>query len=266
MDGGATTHRRWYTSGVTVLDYFHTITLNEFIGTAILVALGCGIGALSGLKNSLGFDKGNWMLTAFGWGMAVYVGASVAWSSGANINPAVTLALTVNGSQPWVEFPFYILGQMAGGIFGAFLVYWVYKKQFDTEDHPESTGTIFYTAPGVRSLGWNVVSEAIATFILVYWIVQQSPWEPAVADQPPEFGNIALGYAGVAFAVIAIGAGLGGATGYALNPARDLGPRIAYALMPIKGKQKIDWGYSWVPVVGPCIGALVATVLYMVNF
>ncbi len=251
---------------VLTLDSIKIIMVNEFIGTAILVLIGCGIGALGSLKKSLGYGLGNWSLTAFGWGMAVYVAASVSWASGANLNPAVTLALTLDGTQTWAEFPFYITAEMLGGIVGALLVYVVYKKQFDTNPNNETTGTIFYTAPGVRSLGWNIASEAIATFVLVYWIIQQAPWEPATIDHAPSLGNIGLGYAGVAFAVIAIGAGLGGATGYAINPARDLGPRIAYAIMPVKNKQKIDWGYAIVPVVGPLIGAVVAAVAYITNY
>lgn len=249
-----------------IADSLHTITLNEFIGTGILVLIGCGIGALGSLKGSLGRGAGNWSLTAFGWGMAVFVGASVAWESGAHLNPAVTLALALTDTTPWSEVPYYLLGELAGAIVGALLVYVVYKKQFDIHDDPGSTGTIFYTAPGVRSLGWNTVSEAVGTFVLVYWIIQQTPWQPAVPGQPPDLGNLGLGYAGVAFAVIAIGAGLGGSTGYAINPARDLGPRIAYALLPIKGKQRIDWGYAWVPVVGPLIGGALAAALFIANY
>lgn len=245
---------------------FHTITVNEFIGTAILVLLGCGIGALNTLPKSLGFGAGGWALTAFGWGMAVFVGASVAWESGAHLNPAVTLALAITGNVAWSTVPYYFLGEFTGAIAGGLLVYVVYKKQFDAHDSPHATGGIFYTKPGVRSLGWNTVSEAVATFVLVYWVIQQAPWQPAIEGQAPNLGNIGLGYAGVAFAVIAIGAGLGGSTGYAINPARDLGPRIAYALLPLRGKEKIDWGYAWVPIVGPLLGACAAALLFMVNY
>jgi glycerol uptake facilitator protein len=251
---------------MSTVEYLRTITANEFIGTAILVLIGCGIGALGSLKKSLGFGAGNWSLTAFGWGMAVFVGASVAWESGAHLNPAVTLGLTLTGITSWSTVPYYLLGEFAGAIVGALLVYLVYKKQFDTHDQPETTGGIFYTKPGVRSLGWNTVSEAVATFVLIYWIIQQAPWAPALEGQPPSLGNIGLGYAGVAFAVIAIGAGLGGSTGYAINPARDLGPRIAYALLPLRGKEKIDWGYAWVPIVGPLLGAVAAAALYSINY
>lgn len=251
---------------MSIAESLQTITVNEFIGTGILVLIGCGIGALGTLKGSLGRGAGNWSLTAFGWGMAVFVGASVAWESGAHLNPAVTFALALTDATPWSDVPYYLLGELAGGVVGALMVYLVYKKQFDIHDDPGSTGTIFYTAPGVRSLGWNTLSEAVGTFVLVYWIIQQSPWQPALPGQPPDLGNLGLGYAGVAFAVIAIGAGLGGPTGYAINPARDLGPRIAYALLPLKGKQKIDWGYAWVPIVGPLLGAAAAAAVFIVNY
>ncbi len=249
-----------------MLETFQVITVNEFIGTAILVLIGCGIGALGSLHTSLGFGAANWMLTAFGWGMAVFVGASVAWESGAHLNPAVTVALALTGNTDWSDVPFYFLGEFGGALVGALLVYIVYKKQFDSHEEKHTTGGIFYTKPGVRSLGWNTVSEAIATFVLVYWVIQQAPWQPAIEGAAPNLGNIGLGYAGVAFAVIAIGAGLGGATGYAINPARDLGPRIAYALLPLHGKEKIDWGYAWVPVIGPILGAIAAALVYIVNY
>ena len=156
-------------------------------------------------------------------------------------------------------------GEFLGAMAGAGLIYLAYKKLFDTTESPETTGGIFYTGPDpkVRSLGWNTVSEAVATFVLVYWVMQQSPWVPATEATSPNLGNIGLGYAGVAFAVIAIGAGLGGSTGYAINPARDFGPRLVYQFLPIKGKQKIDWGYAWVPVVGPLLGAVAAALLFL---
>jgi len=251
---------------MSAAEYFQTITVNEFIGTGLLVLVGCGIGALASLRKSLGYGSAPWILGAVGWGMAVFVGASVAWESGAHLNPAVTLGLTMTGATEWVTVPYYLLGEFTGAFVGALLVYVAYKKQFDTNDSNETTGGIFYTSPGVRSLGWNTVSEAIATFVLVYWIIQQGPWQPAVEGQAPDLGNIGLGYAGVAFAVIAVGAGLGGSTGYAINPARDLGPRLAYAVLPIKGKQKIDWGYAIVPIVGPLIGGALAASLYIVNY
>lgn len=251
---------------MSTLDSLRTITVNEFIGTAILVLLGCGIGALGSLRKSLGFGSANWSLTAFGWGMAVFVGASVAWESGAHLNPAVTLGLTLIGTTSWASVPYYLLGEFTGAFVGGLLVYAAYKKQFDDHDQPHTTGSIFYTKPGVRSLGWNAVSEAIATFVLVYWVIQQAPWQPALEGQAPNLGNIGLGYAGVAFAVIAVGAGLGGSTGYAINPARDLGPRIAYALLPLRGKEKIDWGYAWVPIVGPLLGAVAAAAVFSLNY
>ena len=243
-------------------EYFSVIMVHEFIGTMLLVLLGCGVVALQKLDLSLGYGA-NWALTAFGWGMAVFVGASVAWHSGAQINPAVTLGLAIIGQTAWSAVPFYWVGQVLGAMAGASLVYLAYKKQFDGDKTPGDTGGIFYTGSKVRSLGWNTLSEVIATFVLVYWIMQQSPWVPATGDEGPNYGNIALGYAGVAFAVIAIGAGLGGSTGYAINPARDFGPRLVYQFLPIKNKEKVDWGYAWVPVVGPLIGASLAAGLYL---
>ena len=239
---------------------------NEFIGTAILILLGCGIGALGSLRTSHGRGQTNWVLTAVGWGFAVFVGASVAWKSGAHLNPAVTLGLALTGNTPWGNVPYYLIGQFAGAFAGAWLVWLVYKKQFDSHTSPQTTGGIFYTSSGERNLGWNIVSEAIATFVLVYWLIQQQPWVPGVEGQPPTLGNQGLGYAGVAFTIIAIGASLGGATGYALNPARDIGPRAAYALLPIKNKEKIDWGYAVVPLVGPLIGAALAAGLFTINY
>jgi glycerol uptake facilitator protein len=251
---------------MTLTQHFVLITLNEFIGTAILILLGCGIGALMSLRSSLGFGKGDWTLVAVGWGFAVFVGASVAWKSGANLNPAVTFGLVLSGEIEWVTVPFYFLGEFTGAFVGAWLVYLAYKKSFDDHDQPETTGGIFYTGPAVRSLGWNTVSEVIGTFVLVYWIIQAPPWAPSNGDTPPVIGNLALGYAGVAFTVLAIGASIGGATGYAINPARDLGPRVAYATMPIKRKQQIDWGYAIVPIAGPMIGAALAAGLYSITY
>lgn len=245
--------------------YFSVITVHEFIGTGILVLIGVGVVATQNLTFSLGRGA-NWALTSFGWGMAVFVGASVAWHSGAHLNPAVTLGLALIGSTSWESVPFYLAGEFLGAMAGAGVVYLAYKKLFDTTDSPETTGGIFYTgpAPKVRSLGWNTVSEAVATFVLVYWVMQQAPWVPATEGTSPNLGNIGLGYAGVAFAVIAIGSGLGGSTGYAINPARDFGPRLVYKFLPIKGKQKIDWAYAWVPIVGPLLGAVAAAGLYLV--
>lgn len=233
------------------------IFVSEFIGTAVLVLLGVGVCANTTLKKAFGNGK-DWLLISIGWGFAVFVGASIAWKSGAHLNPAVTIALaTTHDGISWSITPFYFAGEILGAIVGAGLAYLLYKKQFDTHDEPENTGGIFFTGPSVPSPVWNFVSEVIATFVLIYWILQSSPFEMGTGDSSVQFGNSALGYAGVAFVVIAIGASLGGATGYAVNPARDFGPRVMYSLLPIKGKGSSNWGYAWVPFFGPIVGALV---------
>jgi glycerol uptake facilitator protein len=238
------------------------ILLSEIIGTALLLLLGIGVSANTTLTRSFGHGR-DWLLVSLGWGFAVFVGASVAWQSGAQLNPAVTLGLALTGSVPWTQVPWFVTAQLLGAMIGAVLAYLVYKKQFDTHDDPAATGGIFFTSPAVRAPGWNVVSEVVGTFVLVYWVLQSSPFVPGTGDSPPQLGNAALGYAGVAFTVIAIGASLGGPTGYAVNPARDLGPRIVYALLPIRGKGGAQWDYSWVPVVGPLLGAAVAAALFL---
>lgn len=233
------------------------LLLSEFTGTALLLLLGVGVSANTTLRKSFGHGH-NWLLIAIGWGFAVFVGASVAYRSGGQINPAVTIGLALDGSQPWSYVPWFILVQVAGAFVGAVLAYLTYKKQFDTHDDPANTGGIFYTSAAVRAPIWNVVTEAVGTFVLIIWILESSPFVPGTGDTSPQFGNSALGYAAVAFTVIAIGASLGGPTGYAINPARDLGPRMAYSVLPIKGKGSSNWGYAWVPIVGPLVGMLAA--------
>jgi glycerol uptake facilitator protein len=241
---------------------FGEIFLWELLGTAGLILLGAGVVANVTLKNALG-NKGGWLLVNFGWGFAVFVGASIANPSGAHLNPAVTFGLAVAEKTDWADVPAYLLGQMVGAMIGATLAWAAYKLQFDTHDEPANTRGIFCTGPTVLNYGWNVVTEVIGTFVLVFWILL-SPGASAGADGVPTFGNSALGYAAVAFVVISVGASLGGPTGYAINPARDLGPRIAYALLPIRGKGSPEWNYSWVPVVGPLVGGVLAGLLFLI--
>ncbi|GAA2781360.1 MIP/aquaporin family protein [Saccharopolyspora taberi] len=231
----------------------------ELMGTAMLTLLGCGVVANVTLRKSLGHN-GGWLLVNFGWGFAVFAGASIAAPSGAHLNPAVTLGLAVNGQVSWSQVPVYLAAQLIGAAIGAGLCWAAYKMQFDTHDDPAGTLGIFSTGPTVSSAPWNLVTEIIGTFVLVFWIIL-SPGATGGPDGVPEFGNAALGYAAVTFIVIGIGASLGGPTGYAINPARDLGPRIAYALLPIRGKGSANWGYSWVPVVGPIVGGVLAGLL-----
>jgi glycerol uptake facilitator protein len=234
----------------------------EAFGTAVLILLGTGVVANHVLRKTYGNGGGILFITV-GWGFAVFAGASVADKSGAHINPAVTLGLAIAGKTRWADVPFYVLGQMVGAIIGAMLCWAVYKLQFDEHPEPENTLGIFSTAPQIRSVPWNLVTEIVGTFVLLAFILF-SPAPGVDKGGVPQFGNGALGYAGVAYVVLVIGTSLGGPTGYAINPARDLGPRIAYSfLMPIRNKRDGDWGYSWIPVVGPLVGAALAGFLFL---
>jgi len=239
-----------------------TIFVYELLGTAVLIVLGTGVVANHVLRKTNGNGTG-FLFINFGWAFAVFTGASVAAPSGAHLNPAVTLGLAIADKTEWKDVPVYMAAQMVGAIIGAVLCWLTYKLQFDDHPEPENTLGIFSTAPQIPNKAWNTVTEIIGTFILVAWILL-SPTVTVGEAGTPEFGNSALGYAGVAFVVLVIGTSLGGPTGYAINPARDLGPRIAYALLPIKGKGKLNWGYSWIPVVGPLIGGALAALLFLI--
>ncbi|RKN08420.1 MIP/aquaporin family protein [Streptomyces radicis] len=238
-----------------------SIFLWELLGTSVLILLGTGVVANNVLRRTNG-NGGGPLFINIGWGFAVFTGASLAAPTGAHLNPAITLSLAIADKAEWSDVPMYLLGQMVGGVLGAVLCWATYKLQFD--DHPEPGGTlgIFATAPQIPHRVWNFVSEAIGTFVLVAFVL----FSPVFTDAGgvPNFGNAALGYAGVAFVVIVIGTSLGGPTGYAINPARDLGPRLAYAfLLPIKGKGDAQWGYAWVPVAGPIVGGALAALLFL---
>jgi glycerol uptake facilitator protein len=235
----------------------------EMLGTAVLVLLGTAVVANNVLRSTLGNGTG-FLFVTFGWAFAVFAGASIANPTGAHINPAVTLGLAIAGPTAWADVPFYIAGQMVGAIIGAVLCWATYKLQFDDHPEPENTLGIFSTGPTIPNKLWNTVTEVIGTFVLVAWILLSPVVQPGDSGVP-EFGNSALGYAGVSFVVLVIGTSLGGPTGYAINPARDLGPRLAYAfILPIRGKGNPQWSYSWVPVAGPLIGAALAGLLYLV--
>ncbi|MEL7975368.1 MIP/aquaporin family protein [Isoptericola sp. F-RaC21] len=238
---------------------------SEILGTATLILLGAGVVANVVLPRTKGFD-GGWLLVNFGWGLAVFAGVFTAYKSGAHLNPAVTIGLysaqqpfaTLTGPEgrvtatiePTVSNMFiYFAAEMIGAIIGAVLAFIAYKKHFD-QDAPGATKlAVFSTGPELRSYGWNFITEVIATFVLVFFVV--------VSGKTPS----GLGPLGVALIVVAIGASLGGPTGYAINPARDLGPRIAHAFLPIKGKGSSDWAYAWVPVAGPLVGGVLAGLL-----
>lgn len=238
------------------------IILWEFLGTAALLLIGTGVGANLNLRTAPGRDQG-WLMGAITWGFAVFIGASIADPTGGHINPAVTVGQAISGTTEWREVPWYFIGQFAGAFVGAVLAYIVYKKQFDAHgDHADSVG-IFATTPNIRAPLWNFASEAIATFVLVLFLLTSPELSGTSADGPIDLGNSALGYAGVAFVIMALGAGLGGPTGYALNPARDFAPRALYALLPLKGKGSADWRYAWVPLAGPTTGAIFASLLVL---
>lgn len=230
-----------------------TVLLYELLGTATLLLLGCGVVANVALAKSKG-EGGGFLMVNFGWGIAVFAGVYVAYKSGAHLNPAVTLGLLASGADEYAKGVdvtvastlTYIGAQLIGAFLGAVLAWLAYKEHFDQTEDPASKLGVFATGPAIRNPVWNVVTEAIGTFVLVYVILQ--------------FGNTpsGVGPLAVALLVVGIGASLGGPTGYAINPARDLGPRIAHAVLPIRGKGGSDWSYSWVPVVGPLIGGVLA--------
>ncbi|WP_105035978.1 MIP/aquaporin family protein [Cryobacterium aureum] len=232
--------------------------MSEVVGTAILVLLGCGVVANVALAKNKGFGGGFLMVT-IGWGLAVYAGVIAAYNSGAHLNPAVTLGLVASGTDTFgsgvpvnvLSTLTYIGAQMIGAFLGAVVVWLAYKQHFDQEPESANKLGVFSTGPAIRSYGWNLVTEIIGTFVLVFVVI-------GFGRNGDAGGLAALGALPVALLVIAIGASLGGPTGYAINPARDLGPRIAHFLLPIKGKGSSDWSYSWVPVVGPIIGGVLA--------
>lgn len=238
-----------------------TKSLFEFIGTAILVLFGDGVVASSLLKKSKG-ENGGWVVVTLAWGLAVMLGVFISGPySGAHLNPAVTLGLAAAGTFSWSLVVPYIVAQMLGGFTGAVLVYLYYKDHYDATDDPAAKLATFCTAPAIRNYGRNLFSEIVDTFVLVFVILALS-----IDGNTSEVGMGALGAFPVAMLIVALGMSLGGTTGYAINPARDLAPRIAHAILPIKGKGTNDWGYSWVPVVGPIIGGFIAAALYCIIY
>jgi glycerol uptake facilitator protein len=242
---------------------FGDILLSEIMGTAMLTLLGCGVVANAVLAKNKGFN-GGFLMINIGWGFAVFSGVYVAYKSGAHLNPAVTFGILSSGLDeyaPGADVDFantlaYLLGEFAGAFLGAVLCWLAYRDHFDDpESEPGAKLGTFSTGPAIRNTVNNLATEIIGTFVLVFVIL-------SFGKTPSGLGPLA-----VAFLVVGIGASLGGPTGYAINPARDLGPRIAHAILPIKGKGDSDWGYSWIPVAGPLIGGIVGGVLAnIVNF
>jgi glycerol uptake facilitator protein len=230
-----------------------TVFASEVTGTAILILLGVGVVANVLLAKSGGLG-GGYIVIIFGWGLAVFAGVYAAATSGAHLNPAVTVGLWASGADeyaPGVPVTFtatlvYFAGELVGAILGAVLAWAAYRKHYDAESDQGTILGTFSTGPAIKSTVDNLVTEIIGTFVLIYIILR-------FGDSPVELGALP-----VALLVVGIGASLGGPTGYAINPARDLGPRIAHALLPIKGKGGSNWGYSWVPIVGPLIGGTLA--------
>ncbi|WP_193103848.1 MIP/aquaporin family protein [Brachybacterium sp. FME24] len=238
-----------------------TILLSEIAGTAMLTLMGGGVVANAILGKTKG-NGGGWLMINFGWGLAVFAGVWVAFKTGAHINPAVTVGLLFSEATEYAPgIPMnvgttlaYFVAQMIGAFLGAVLAWLVYKNHYDQETDAGTILGTFSTGPEIRSKGWNLVTEIIATFVLVFVIIM-------FGNTPNELGPLS-----VALLVLAIGASLGGPTGYAINPARDLGPRLAHAILPIKNKGGSDWGYSWVPIAGPLIGGILAGIASILYF
>jgi glycerol uptake facilitator protein len=230
-----------------------TVFGSEVTGTAILILLGVGVVANVLLAKS-GALGGGYIVIIFGWGLAVFAGVFAAASSGAHLNPAVTIGLLVSGAAeyaPGVEVTLastlvYFAAELLGAFIGAVLAWLAFRKHYETETDPGTILGTFSTGPAIKSYVDNIITEALGTFVLVYIVLR-------FGDTPTEIGPLA-----VALLVVGIGASLGGPTGYAINPARDLGPRIAHFLLPIKNKGASNWSYAWVPIVGPIIGAVLA--------
>jgi glycerol uptake facilitator protein len=240
--------------------------IGEFIGTMILIILGDGVVAGVLLRNSKAENSG-WIVITFGWGMAVAVAVyCVGQFSGAHINPAVTIGLAASGQFDWALVPGYIIAQFIGAFIGAVIVWLAYLAHWgETEDEGLKLG-VFCTAPAIYNTPANVITEIIGTFVLVFGVSGIIANAGAVGGEAATIIGSGLNPLLVGLLVLGIGLSLGGPTGYAINPARDLGPRIAHAVLPIAGKGGNDWGYSWIPVVGPIIGGILGGVLFVILF
>lgn len=234
----------------------------EILGTMVMILLGNGVVANVNLKGTNGNSSG-WIVITTAWAFAVFVGVTIAGPvSGAHLNPVVTLGLALIGKFSWSLVPTYILGEMIGAMLGAFLVWLSHKDHFATTEDEGAKLSCFSTGPAIKNNVSNLLSEAIATFVLIFSIFYiAGPSLNIASDTNAAIGLGTIGALPVAIVVWAIGLSLGGTTGYAINPARDLGPRIMHAILPIKGSS--NWGYAWIPIVGPIIGASLAAALYL---
>jgi glycerol uptake facilitator protein len=226
----------------------------EIIGTALLILLGDGVVAAVLLAQSKAQNSG-WIVITWGWGMAVMVAVfAVGQFSGAHLNPAITLGFAVIGDTEWSDVPAYLGGEFVGAMIGAFLVWAAYSNHWGATEDPGLKLAVFCTGPAIRNTVANIITEIIGTFVLVFGVLAFFANEATAAT--------GLGGLLVGLLVLAIGLSLGGPTGYAINPARDLGPRIMHAILPIPGKGPSDWGYAWIPVAGPIIGGIIGAVAF----
>ena len=240
--------------------------LSEVVGTAMLLLLGAGVVANTALTKSKGQGTGV-LFVNWGWGLAVFAGVLVSQKSGAHLNPAVTLGIAAQNiaqgkAVDWGMVFIYIIAQLIGAFIGATLAWLAYKDHFDAEPDPGTKLGVFSTGPAIANTAMNLITEIIGTFVLVFVILAAGLVGSGVFSGGVAAVNMGwLNALGVGLLVVGIGASLGGPTGYAINPARDLGPRIAHFVLPIKGKGDSNWGYSWIPVVGPIIGGMLAGLL-----
>ncbi|MDX5476843.1 MIP/aquaporin family protein [Fontibacter flavus] len=234
----------------------------EFVGTSLLLAVGSGVVANVVLNQTKGNGSG-WMVITTAWALGVFIGVVVAGPySGAHLNPAVSIGLAIAGDFAWALVPKYILAQILGAMFGSGIAWLMYKDHFDITDDPGMKFAPFGTVPAIRNLPSNLFSEIIGTSVLIIVILYST--EPTIQDgNDTPIGLGSLGALPVAFLVWVIGLALGGTTGYAINPARDFGPRLMHQFLPIKGKGSSDWAYSWVPIAGPILGAAIAAGIYL---
>jgi glycerol uptake facilitator protein len=229
--------------------------MGEFIGTGLVILLGQTVVSNVVLAKTKGHNSG-WIVISFGWGMAVFVGVYCsAAASKAHLNPVVTLAFAVLGKISWQLVPIYIAAQLLGAMAGSLVAWLCFRPHFSPTADADAKLAVFCTTPAIRSYGDNLVAEVIATFVLILGVL-------FIAAPSSSLG--ALDALPVGLLVLAIGLGPGGPTGYAINPARDLGPRIMHALLPIAGKRDSDWSYAWIPVLGPLLGSLLAVLVYKV--
>lgn len=233
----------------------------ELLGTMLLILLGTGVSANVVLKGTKGNSSG-WLLITTGWALGVYVGVVLAGPySGAHLNPAVTLGLAIVGKFAWAKVGVYLLAQILGAILGSFLMWLMYRDHFNATSDPDLQLAVFSTGPAIHNRLFNLLSEIIGTFVLMFVIFYITGAEITAQKSPIGLGSV--GAIPVMFLVWSVGISLGGTTGYAINPARDLGPRIIHSLIPMKGKGPSDWKYAWIPILGPLVGAAIAAFLYL---